>query len=66
VLGVFWFSAIERDPARHHAAMAELFALYRDGKIRPSIWRTFPLAQAGEAIAALGLRTTTGKVVVTV
>ena len=66
VLGVFWGAAVERDPARHRAAVDELFELYRQGRIRPNISQRFPLARAGEAIAALASRGTTGKVVVTV
>jgi len=66
VLGVFWGAAIQRDPARHRASVAELFALYAEGRVRPKISQRFPLAQAGEAIAALGSRQTTGKVVVMV
>jgi len=66
VLGVFWGAAVERDPARHRAAVGELFELYRQGRIRPNISQWFPLARAGEAIAALASRQTTGKVVVTV
>jgi len=66
VLGVFWGAAVERDPARHRAAVGELYELYRQGRIRPNISQRFPLAQAGEAIAALASRRTTGKVVVMV
>jgi len=66
VLGVFWGAAVERDPARHRAAVGELYELYRQGRIRPNISQRFSLAQAGEAIAALASRQTTGKVVVTV
>ena len=66
VLGVFWGAAVQRDPARHRASVAELFELYAKGSIRPKISQRFPLAQAGEAIAALSSRQTTGKVVVMV
>jgi len=66
VLGVFWGAAVTRDPARHRESVGELFALYAEGRIRPKISQRFPLAQAGEAIAALGSRQTTGKVVVMV
>ena len=66
VLGVFWGGAVQRDPARHRASVAELFELYAKGSIRPKISQRFPLAQAGEAIAALSSRQTTGKVVVMV
>lgn len=64
VIGVFWGAAVMRDPAAHAKDMAELFALYAEGKIRPRISRTFPLERAGEAIAALSARDVMGKVVV--
>lgn len=65
VRGIFWGAAIERFPARHVEAVAELAALYSDGRIRPVVSATYPLDRAGEAIAALSSRSTTGKVVVT-
>ncbi len=65
VLGVFWGAAVQKNPARHRASVNELFELYAEGRIRPKISQRFPLAHAGEAIAALGSRQTTGKVVVT-
>ncbi|MNE00111.1 Quinone oxidoreductase 1 [compost metagenome] len=66
VVGVFWGAAIARDPAAHAANMAALMQLYKDGKIRPRISRTFPLERAHEAIQALSDRTAMGKIVVTV
>lgn len=66
VVGVFWGAAIARGPAAHAANMAELMQLYKDGKIRPRISRTFPLERANEAIQALSDRTAMGKIVVRV
>lgn len=66
VIGVFWGAAVARDPAAHAANMADLVQLWKDGKIRPRISRTFPLEQAGEAIQALSDRAALGKIVVTV
>lgn len=66
IRGIFWGAAIARFPDRHAAAVRELFDLYASGKIRPSVSERFPLEKAGEAIAALASRRTTGKVVVTV
>jgi NADPH:quinone reductase len=65
IRGVFWGAAIDRDQARHAQAMEELLALHAAGHIRPTISRRFPLARAGEAIAYLASRQSTGKVVVT-
>jgi NADPH2:quinone reductase len=66
VIGVFWGAAVARDPAGHAANIADLLTFYAEGKIRPRIFRTYPLERAHEAIKALGDRTAMGKIVVTV
>lgn len=66
VVGVFWGAFVEREPDRHAAALAELFRLYAEGKVRPQISDRFPLGRAGEAIRALAARNALGKIVVTV
>ncbi len=65
VIGVFWGAAVARDPKAHAANMAELMQLWKDGKIKPRVSRTYPLADAHDAIKALGDRTAMGKIVVT-
>ena len=65
VAGVFWGAAVARDPAAHQQNVKELLALYAEGKIKPYISETFPLARAGEAITHLASRKALGKVVVT-
>ncbi len=64
VIGVFWGAHAEREPTLHQANMADLLALYAEGKIKPRISRRFPFAQAAQAIAALGDRAALGKIVV--
>jgi len=64
VIGVFWGAAVARDPKAHAANMAELMQLWTDGKIKPRVSRTYPLAEAHEAIKALGDRQAMGKIVV--
>ncbi|MGH6986197.1 MAG: NADPH:quinone oxidoreductase family protein [Caulobacteraceae bacterium] len=66
IVGVFWGSAVSRDPAAHQRNVKELLALYGEGKIRPHVSERFPLEKAGEAIAHLASRKALGKVVVTV
>lgn len=66
LLGVFWGSAMERDPVRHAEALGELFELYVEGKVSPTISMRFPFAKSGEAITTLASRQATGKVVVTI
>lgn len=65
VCGVFWGAFTAREPERNRANIAELFDLYRAGKIRPRVSETFPLARGGAAIAKLADRSAVGKLVVT-
>lgn len=65
IRGVFWGAFTAREPARNAANIAELFALWQDGRIRPTISETFSLADAPEAIARLERREAVGKLVVT-
>lgn len=66
VLGVFWGSAMERDPVRHRQALAELFDLYRQGALKPVISARYPFERGADAIVELSARRATGKIVVTV
>jgi NADPH2:quinone reductase len=65
IVGVFWGTAVSRDPAGHQRNVRELFELYAKGKIKPFVSERFPLARAGEAISHLASRKAMGKVVVT-
>ena len=65
VCGVFWGAWVAREPAANAAHIARLFELLKDGKIKPRISATFPLARGGEAITMLAERKAIGKVVVT-
>lgn len=65
IVGVFWGSAVSRDPAQHQENIKELFAMHAAGKIKPYVSERFPLARAGEAITHLASRKAMGKVVVT-
>jgi NADPH2:quinone reductase len=64
IVGVFWGSHTERDPAGHAVDLAELFEFYRQRKVRPRISARYPLARAGEAIQELAERRAFGKIVV--
>ena len=65
IRGVFWGAFAARAPEKNAAHIAELFDLWRAGKIRPRISETYPLARAHEAIAKLASRGAIGKLVVT-
>ena len=65
VTGLNWGGHAVKEPQKIPAVMQELFALYAEGKICPVIYRTYPLEELPEALAALGGRRSYGKVVVT-
>jgi NADPH:quinone reductase len=66
VVGVFWGEFTNRFPAIHAANVAELMQLYVNGKIKPAVTETYPLARGAEAIGRLGARQARGKIVVTI
>jgi NADPH2:quinone reductase len=63
IVGVFWGAFTARDPGAHARNVAELFALYGQGKIRPRISARYPLERGGEAIRELMDRRASGKIV---
>lgn len=66
IVGVFWGAWVGKNPKKHQESVAELLQMYADGKIKPHVSETFPLAEASKAIAHLASRKAMGKVVVTV
>lgn len=66
VLGVFWGSFAQRQPADNAANFRQLFAWYDEGKLKPLVSKTYPLAEAGKAIEQLAGRKAMGKLVVNV
>ena len=65
IRGVFWGAFVARDPKRNADNIAELFDLWKAGKINPLISETYPLDRAHEAISKLENREAVGKLVVT-
>jgi len=66
IVGVFWGASVRVDPKGHAENMADLFKLYAEGKVKPSISATFPLAEAAKALELMQDRKVMGKVVLTV
>lgn len=66
IIGIFWGSFTERDPAENARNNAELLDFYTAGKVRPYVSLRFPLATGGQAIAELSARRALGKIVVTI
>uniref|UniRef100_B0T5M7 Alcohol dehydrogenase zinc-binding domain protein n=1 Tax=Caulobacter sp. (strain K31) TaxID=366602 RepID=B0T5M7_CAUSK len=66
IIGVFWGAYMARDPQAGARDMKALLDLYTAGKIRPRVSERYGLEQGGEAIARLGSRGVSGKIVVDV
>jgi len=64
VVGLHWGAYAQHEPARISETFEALFRLYEEGKIKPVIFKAFPLEQLPTALAALGGRKTYGKVIV--
>ena len=65
IVGVFWGAFTKREPEQHGQQMDELFDYYQQGKIRPRISLSMPLADAAEALRLIETRQAKGKIVLT-
>ncbi|MDB5886431.1 MAG: Alcohol dehydrogenase, zinc-binding domain protein [Polaromonas sp.] len=63
IVGVFWGGFAKNEPQANAAAMAELAQWYAQGKIKPVIDRTMPMAELKAAYARMGSRGVMGKLV---
>jgi NADPH2:quinone reductase len=63
IVGVFWGDFAKREPKANAAMMAELANWYAQGKIKPVIDRTMPMAELKAAYAYMGSRGVMGKLV---
>jgi NADPH:quinone reductase len=64
IVGVFWGDFLRREPARFAESVGQLERWYAEGKLRPHISNTFPLARAAEAITLMATRGAIGKIIV--
>jgi NADPH2:quinone reductase len=63
LIGLQWSSYRERAPDHVSEVQQELFRWYEQGKIRPNVMATYPLAQYLDALRAVRDRSVQGKVV---
>ena len=63
VVGVFWGGFAKNEPKANASAMAELALWYGQGKIKPVIDSTLPMAELKAAYARMGSRSVMGKLV---
>ncbi len=64
VLGFYWGGYAKLRPSALTDSFTTLFDWYAQGRLRPHVSHTLPLAQANEALDLLSTRKATGKVVV--
>jgi NADPH2:quinone reductase len=65
IVGVFWGDFARREPKQFAASIGQLGAWFREGKLKPHVSQTFPLAQAVDALKLMAARKVKGKVVLT-
>jgi NADPH2:quinone reductase len=63
VLGVFWGSWTERNPAGHRANTEQLLAWCAEGKLSSHVHAVYPLNEAAAALKAIAARQVMGKVI---
>jgi NADPH2:quinone reductase len=63
IVGVFWGDFARREPKANAAMMGELAQWYAQGKVKPVIDRTMPMAELKAAYAHMGSRGVKGKLV---
>ena len=65
VVGVFWGDFARREPKAFAESVRQLGQWYREGKLKPHVSQTFPLARAVDALKLMAARQVKGKVVLT-
>ncbi|HKD54242.1 MAG TPA: NADPH:quinone oxidoreductase family protein [Steroidobacteraceae bacterium] len=63
LVGVFWGAFAKAQPARNAANLAGLLGWYVEGRLKPHVSGTYPLASYGEALEAVVNRRVLGKAV---
>ncbi|MBX2914057.1 MAG: NADPH:quinone oxidoreductase family protein [Cyclobacteriaceae bacterium] len=64
IVGVFWSGFAEKEPVRNGANMQQLIQWHSEGKISQQIYKTYPLAEAPQALQDMMDRKIIGKAVV--
>ncbi|EAQ64572.1 oxidoreductase, zinc-binding [Marinomonas sp. MED121] len=65
VIGVFWGSFAQKEPANFMVNMQELLAWYEQGQVKVVIDQVYPLSQAPEALSKVFNRQSIGKLILT-
>jgi NADPH2:quinone reductase len=64
LVGVFWGSFVQREPANHMKGISEMLGWMKEGKIKPRISKTYALEDAAQALRDMAARKVTGKIVI--
>jgi NADPH2:quinone reductase len=64
LVGVFWGSFVQREPANNMKGISEMLAWMQEGKIKPRISKTYTLDEAPQALRDMAARKVTGKIVI--
>jgi len=65
VVGVFWGDFARREPRAFAESVRQLGRWYAEGKLRPHVSQTLPLARAADALKLMAARQVKGKIVLT-
>jgi len=65
IVGVFWGDFARREPKAFAESIGQLGRWYAEGKLKPHVSQTFPLAKAVDALKLMAARQVKGKVVLT-
>jgi len=63
VVGVFWGAFTQKEPAVYAENMKELVGWHQQGKVRPVIEDSYPLAEAAEVLKRIHSRAASGKLI---
>ncbi len=63
IVGVFWGDFTKRQPKEFVQSVVQLGKWFREGRLKPHITATFPLAKAADALKMMAARQVKGKVV---
>jgi NADPH2:quinone reductase len=63
IVGVFWGDFSRREPERFADRVKQLDRWFQEGKLRPHVSETLPLARAAEALTRMAARQVKGKIV---
>jgi NADPH2:quinone reductase len=64
IVGVFWGDFLRREPDAFAASVRQLGEWYAQGKLKPHVSATFPLARTADAIRLVAQRQSIGKIVI--